>query len=90
MSKTLSTKQGAADGLGAMLICVLLCEGVSSHEGRVYPERTRHHSLGSVLTGASGVAGLNLLPQSLLPEFMPDISQMLSGRHSGQGKVGEP
>ena len=48
----------------------------SSHDGRSFHERQRSHSQ-AASTGTSGLAGLNLMPQSLLPEIMPDIPQLM-------------
>lgn len=66
------------------------------HHGRPLPSRhSSHSSTGgggwherqrsqnkAAATGASGLAGLNLMPQSLLPEIMPDIPQMLGESRS--------
>ena len=49
----------------------------SSQDGRSFHERQRSQSQPAA-TGTSGLAGLNLMPQSLLPEIMPDIPQMLA------------
>jgi len=49
----------------------------SSHDGRAFHERQRSQGPAASM-GTSGLAGLNLMPQSLLPEIMPDIPQLMT------------
>ena len=46
-------------------------------QGPPHPERQRSQGP-TASTGTSGLAGLNLMPQSLLPEIMPDIPQLMT------------